>query len=127
MIQFDPLDGKNMVRETVFSDPAGGIRCDGELRWGEQMFDAFLAHCGDARIALASEPLGRDHLLDDFGFVIDDEMRIAFNHRQRFVSEHIGDFEEGGALGGQHGGRGVAQVVKMEILDLRGFERFVPH
>jgi len=49
-----------------------------------------------------SEALSGDHPLNDFRFVIDDEMRVALNHRERFVSEHVGDFKERGTLGGQH-------------------------
>ena len=45
-------------------------------------------------VTLRSEPLSRDHLLNDFRFVIDDEMRVALHHRERFVPEHVCDFEQ---------------------------------
>src|SRR5215469_13684688 len=73
-----------------------------------------------------SEPLSCDHLLDDFSFVIDHKMRVALHHRERFVSKHVGDFKEGGTLSGQHRRRGVAQVVKMKVIDARRLERDVP-
>jgi hypothetical protein len=41
-----------------------------------------------------SEPPRRHHLLDDRGFVIDDEMGIALDHSERFVSKDVGDFKQ---------------------------------
>jgi hypothetical protein len=40
-----------------------------------------------------SEALSGDHLLNDFHFVIDDEMRVALHHRESLVSEYVGDFK----------------------------------
>ena len=49
---------------------------------------------GERRWAMPSEPLSRDHLLNDFRFVINDEMGVALNHRECFVSEDVGDFKQ---------------------------------
>ena len=47
------------------------------------------------------QPLRRDHLLDYVGLVINHEMRVALDHRKRFVPEHVGDFEERTTLRGE--------------------------
>jgi len=44
--------------------------------------------------AQISESLCRDHVLDHLRLVIDDKMRVALHHRERFVSKYVGDFKQ---------------------------------
>ena len=41
----------------------------------------------------SSESLRLDHLLDDFSFVIDHEVRIALDHSERLVSKDVGNLK----------------------------------
>ena len=42
----------------------------------------------------SSQPLRHDHLLDDLGFVVHDEVGIALDHSERLVSKDICYFEQ---------------------------------
>ena len=44
-------------------------------------------------------------------------MRVALHHLERFVPQHLGDFQLACAVHGQVAGRTVAQVVEAEIND----------
>ena len=78
-------DQTRQFRQRVLGQFDRDARCANAVNWSPH---------GERRWAMPSEPLSRDHLLNDFRFVINDEMGVALNHRECFVSEDVGDFKQ---------------------------------
>src|SRR6185437_13363929 len=76
--------------------------------------------------ALLSEPLGHNHLLDDFSLMLDDKMRVALHHSECFVAQHIRDLEKRCALRRKHRSGGMTQVMEAKVTDPGRLERGVP-
>lgn len=45
------------------------------------------------------------------------QVGIPHNHRQRLVSQVVGNLQQGGTIHGKQGGAGMAQIVESEVGD----------